>query len=525
MSTVTPDPVTVKPRRRWWIPGTIWLLVGAAVIGLTQRPELERNLSSWFVLALGCLGGLLTLGWFAALSGFSGRIRAGVTAAILILAVAVYLSVRVDGTISAIGFPRLVWRWTKTSQPRLELPPPPKVLPAAAAVSVADIPDAPQFLGAERDGVVRGAKLARDWTQRAPRELWRQPVGAGWSSFAVAGGRACTQEQRGEDEVLTCYDVRSGRLLWALPHTAHFTQWQGGEGPRATPTVDRGLVFAYGATGILECAELATGRRVWSHDVLKTYALGNLEWGISASPLVVDEAVIVSGGAKRGPTLLAFRRSTGDLLWQAGTDRASYSSPTLATLAGRRVILSFNAGTLTAHEQVTGAVLLAYAWSEEKIPKAAQPVVLPDNRVFISAGYGAGCVMLRISGTADQKLEATQVWKNLRMKNQFNTVAVREGLLYGLDDGMLACVDAATGERKWKDGRYGSGQTLLVDDLILIQSEEGPVVLAEAKPEGTRELGRLPALSSKTWNHPVLAGRYLLVRNDREAVAYELPQE
>jgi len=192
---------------------------------------------------------------------------------------------------------------------------------------------------------------------------------------------------------------------------------------------------------------------------------------------------------------------------------------------GRSVILSLNASSLTAHDPATGEVWLDFPWAVERVPKAAQPAVLDGDRVFLSAGYGAGCIMIQIKAGADARFTATPLWKSLRMKNQFNSVAVRAGYLYGLDDGVLACLDAATGERKWKDGRYGSGQSLLVDDLVIIQTETGPVVLAEAKPDAFRELGRIEALNTKTWNHPTLAGRYLFVRNDREAVAYALPVE
>jgi outer membrane protein assembly factor BamB len=143
--------------------------------------------------------------------------------------------------------------------------------------------------------------------------------------------------------------------------------------------------------------------------------------------------------------------------------------------------------------------------------------------VFLSAGYGIGCALLQITADASGKLIATELWKSMRMKTQFNSAAARDGFLYGLDDGLLACVDLANGNRKWKSGRYGSGQTLLVDDLVIVQSEPGPVFLASAKPEGYEELGQIPALSSKTWNHPTLAGRYLLIRNALEAACYELP--
>jgi outer membrane protein assembly factor BamB len=259
--------------------------------------------------------------------------------------------------------------------------------------------------------------------------------------------------------------------------------------------------------------------------VLKENHLANLEWGVSASPLVYEETVVVTGGNTKGATVLAFRRSTGEPLWRSGVNRASYSSPVLATLAGRRLVLSFDAAALTAYDPATGVRLLNHPWASERTARAAQPVVLPGDRVFLSAGYGVGCVLFQIKAATGNQLEATQLWKNMRMKNQFNSVAARDGFLYGLDDGLLACVDVESGERKWKEGRYGSGQTLLVDDLVIIQTESGPVVLAEAKSDGVRELGRIAALSSKTWNHPTLAGRYLLVRNDQEAAGYELPVE
>jgi outer membrane protein assembly factor BamB len=192
-------------------------------------------------------------------------------------------------------------------------------------------------------------------------------------------------------------------------------------------------------------------------------------------------------------------------------------------LAGNRVVLSVNAGSLTAHNPATGELLLNQPWTDDKWPKASQPIILDENRVFLSAGYGSGCALFKIQAGTDGKLAASQVWKNLHLKTQFNSAAARNGFLYGLDDGLLACVNASTGERKWKDGRFGSGQTLLVDDLIIIQGESGPVVLAEANPAGYKELGRFVALKAKTWNYPTLAGQYLLVRNSEEMACYELP--
>ncbi len=500
------------------------LLVTVSTVILNLQPDLERNAQIWLTAAIALLAALLGMFWLVFLSRLRWRTRL-ITFAILIATVgALAALLKVDGTVDGRGLPRFVWKW---STPKQRKPTAGQTNPSTATANTAkaalEITDVPQFFGPNRDGVVRGARLEPNWQTHAPRELWRQPVGAGWSAFAVVNGRAFTQEQQGEDELVTSYDVLTGRRLWAHTNHVRFHQWQGGEGPRATPTLDRGQVFAFGATGLLDCLDVEAGRRLWSRDVLGENRLPNLTWGASSSPLVFDETVVVAGGSAQGPTLLAYHRPTGEPLWRSGNDKASYASPVLATLAGRQVILSANAASLTAHDPKTGKVILDYSWSTDKWPKASQPVVLEDDRVFLSAGYGVGCVMLKVRATAEGTLAVAELWKNLRMKAQFNSVAARNGFIYGLDDGLLACVEIATGERKWKDGRYGSGQTLLVDDLVLIQSEPGAVVLAEASPDGFKELGRLRALSAKTWNHPTLAGRYLLVRNSEEMACYELP--
>ncbi|HZM02607.1 MAG TPA: PQQ-binding-like beta-propeller repeat protein [Candidatus Saccharimonadales bacterium] len=506
---------------RLWMPFSIGVLAFAAIVLVRLKPELEYNFASWFIAAIVLLAILLELVWFLFLSRFKWRLR---LIAFGILALSIFgltRTLRVDGTVSGNGLPKLAWRWTAARAPL------PSALPLALGASSRAAPestsDSPQFFGPHRDGIVTNAGLSHDWKTTPPKQLWRQPIGAGWSAFAVVGGRAYTQEQRGEAECVTCYDLLTGRLIWTHSNAVHFSQWQSGDGPHATPSVFQGKVFTMGAAGMLNCLEAETGQQLWSRNVLAENNLPNLTWGTSDSPLVFDDTVVVTGGQTNGPTVLAYRRADGKPLWRAGTARASYASPILTTLAGRRMVLSCNAASLTAHDPATGETLLDYPWTTDKWPKASQPVVIDGQRVFLSAGYGSGCMLLEVKAGADQKLAATPLWQNMRMKTQFNSAAAWNGFLYGLDDGLLACVEISTGERKWKDGRYGSGQTLLVDDLILIQSEQGDVALAEAKPDSFNELGRIAALHNKTWNQPTLAGRYLLVRNNEEAVCYELP--
>lgn len=525
MSRPTPSP-RPRPRGLPWFPVLLILLAAAAWIYVGTRPELERNFASWMTSAIRLLTGVLLLLWFLVSRRFSWRTKLGGFLGILGLAGLAYLSLRVDGTVDGTGLPRLVWRWSdshRSSPSPAAAPSSPAAPTPATDPRLAQADDVPQFFGPTRTGSVPAGKLSRDWTATPPKELWRQPIGAGWSAFAVVQGRAFTQEQRGEEEQVTCYDLFTGRLLWTHSDRARFFQWQGGEGPRATPTVHEGRVYAYGATGLLTCLDATTGRRLWQRSVLAENQLSNIEWGLSASPLIVDDRVVVTGGNPRGPVLFAYQRLTGEPAWKAGDDQASYASPILASVAGRRVILSHNARALSVHDPKTGAVLGEHAWGAEKWPKASQPVVVEGDRIFLSAGYGMGCLLLQAKAGPDGRLELIQVWKGIRMKTQFNSAALRDGFLYGLDDGRLACVDVRTGERRWKDGNYASGQTLLAGDLILVQSERGPVHLCAARPEGFEEFGRLAALEGKTWNHPVLAGRYLLVRHDREAACYELP--
>jgi outer membrane protein assembly factor BamB len=518
-----PAPAAPKSHRLW-IPFGIGSMALAGILVLYFKAELDLNFKSWAITVVAAFAALLELGWFVLLSRYGLRWRLATFGLFVLLIAGLKETLRVDGTVNGTGLPRLAWRWAVRRAPPLGAEPDVAAL-GRAPLRNATGPsaDVPQFFGPNRDGIVKNARLSTDWKSTPPKELWRHAIGEGWSAFAVVEGRAYTEEQRGDSECVTCYDLLTGGLIWSHSNAAHFSQWQSGDGPHATPSVYQGRVFAMGATGILNCLDAATGRVLWLHNILAENHLPNLTWGVSVSPLVFGDTVVVTGGQSNGPTVLAYRGSNGEPLWRAGTDKASYASPILAVLAGRRVVLSCNAASLTAHDPTTGRILLDYPWTTDKWPKASQPVVLDGDRVFLSAGYGSGCMLLKVNAGSNGTLVATPLWKNLKMKTQFNSVAARNGFVYGLDDGMLACVELSTGERKWKEGRYGYGQTLLVDDLVLVQSETGDVVLAEAQPGGDKELGRIPALRNKTWNHPTLAGRFLLVRNGAEAVCYELP--
>jgi outer membrane protein assembly factor BamB len=242
---------------------------------------------------------------------------------------------------------------------------------------------------------------------------------------------------------------------------------------------------------------------------------------MSGSPLVIDHMVVVNAGGPNDRSLVAYDATTGEFVWGGGNAGADYSSPLPATLAGVRQILIFNS-RVAAHDVASGKVLWEYPWPGGH-PHIAVPVILPEDRVLISSGYGTGSELLQIKMDADGKWSASRVWKSIRLKAKFTNVVYRDGFIYGLDDGILVCLDASDGSLKWKEGRYGHGQVILSGALLLVTDEGGDMVLVEPVPQEHRELTRFTALHGKTWNPPALAGEYLVVRNDKEAACYRLP--
>jgi len=512
---------STAPGVRWW-PVALVLAAAGLVLARIWIPEGDNRqvqvLASLLVLIVGVL---LLLLWLLAFSRLRARLR--LTAAVAVAAVIVLAAASVEiRDISGDLAPILAWRWSRPPAAPAASP-----MPGVVAVGgdteagpLAGAADFPQFLGPARNATVPGVILDPDWSARPPRERWRVPVGEGWSGFAVGGMRAITQEQRGDEEAVTCLDLGSGKTLWSYAYPAHFEDPLGGPGPRATPSIDDERVYALGGTGVLSVLDLADGSVVWSLNVIEEHGGGLPVYGVSASPLVIGERLFVLAGGSAGRTLVAYDARTGELLWTAGDDPAAYSSPSLVRLAGQEQVLLFTEDNVVSHDPASGEILWKQPWPWQT-QRVSQPLVLPGDRVFVSTGYGVGGRLFRIRRGAGG-WSSEQLWESRGLKAKFTNVVFRDGTIYGLDDGILVALDVESGERRWKRGRYGHGQLLLVDDLLLILSERGEVALVAASPDGYRELGRIVALDGKTWNHPALAGRYLLVRNGREAVCYEL---
>jgi outer membrane protein assembly factor BamB len=309
--------------------------------------------------------------------------------------------------------------------------------------------------------------------------------------------------------------------LWSYPVSAHYASVLAGEGPRCTPTVASNRVFTLGGTGVLSCLDPATGNRFWSRNIVDDAQSRVPEWGFAGSPLVYERKVIVSAGGAEDKSLLAYDIETGELVWHAGSRWVSYGSPFLATLGGVRQVLAFNSRHITAHDAVSGQVLWEYPWGNGQ-PQVAAPVLVASNQVLFSSGYGVGSELLEINRNSEGHLAATRVWQSRKMKAKFANLVQREGFLYGLDDGVLACIDLKDGSQRWKEGRYGHGQGLLVGDLFLLMAENGELVLLQPAPDAPHELHRFRVFNAKTWNPIALAGELLLVRNDQEAACVKL---
>ena len=461
--------------------------------------------------------------WVLFASNLRLGIRFGISALVIATGLAAALTLRIEG-VSGDLVPVLGWRFSKSSTPQAPSPrgrsaPVSSTPSSAEPARLEPTPtDSPQFLGSLRNGEVLGVTLAKDWKTTPPREVWRRAVGDAWSSFAVVGAYAFTQEQRGESECVVAYRLSTGDEIWAHGVAARYDNVVGGIGPRATPTVHEGTVYTLGATGKLSALEASRGTPRWQRDVVADEKAKVAEWGISGSPLLHKGRLFIHVAGR----LLAYDPTSGERLWGTDPDRWGYASPFVATLAGVEQIVSFHGRRISGHDLDGGRTLWSHPW-ETRNPTASQPMVVARDRLFVSSGYGTGCELLQLLPADDGALRVKSLWRTKRLKAKFTNVIIRGGFAYGLDDGVLVCLDLETGERRWKSGRYGHGQTLGLGPLLLVQAESGTVVLLEASPESARELGRLEALAGKTWNHATVAGNRLLVRNNREAACYELP--
>jgi outer membrane protein assembly factor BamB len=475
--------------------------------------------------------------------------RAGLLVA-SVLAWGYFTLIRFDGVTGDMVAERS-WRWSETSEDRyLKEIKSARGKPESASDTQSTASDAgtlqrtlptvtaadwPEFRGAARDAHLRGVNLAADWTAQPPREVWRRRIGPGWGSFAVVGDLVFTQEQRGENEAVICIDLTNGQDVWLHEDKARFTEIVAGAGPRATPTFHDGKLYTLGGSGRLNCLDAATGKVIWSRDVATDADTKPPGWGFSSSPLVVDGTVIVFAGHNYGErppadqvdvkkkAVLGYDAQSGEPRWKGGKGSHSYSSPQLLTTGDSRQVLMVSDYGLEAFEPATGQPLWEHKWFAEGIFRVCQPHVVGDSQVLIGTWMGHGTRLLTISRDGDT-WKVTEGWTSKELKPYFNDFVSRDGHVYGYDGEILVCLDLTTGKKKWKKGRYGHGQALLVGDAgqAVLVSDTGEVILMELTPQGPVEHGKFQAIKGKTWNHPVIAGGKLLVRNGEEMACFAL---
>ena len=376
------------------------------------------------------------------------------------------------------------------------------------------------FRGPKRDGKYDEGTVSTSWPSTGLPVLWKQPVGVGHASFVVADGKAYTIEQRRSQEVVAAYDINNGHELWTQKWNAEFND-STGDGPRATPTWDQGRIYALGATGELRCLDANSGAVIWGKNILSDNQAKNLPWAMAASPLIVDDKVIVLPGGANGKSVAAYNKMTGAPVWKVLDDPQAYVSPMLVELAGRRQIVVVSSFRVLGLAPENGALLWSYKWDTDMGINVSQPIVVDRNRFFISSGYGKGAALVEVKGSGNS-FTASTIWENKNMKNKFNSSVLHNGYIYGLDEGILVCLDVNTGERKWKEGRYGYGQVILTGNHLIVSSDQGEVALVKASPDKYTEVTRFSAVQGQMWNYPAIANGRLLVRNSTEMAAYDI---
>ncbi len=456
--------------------------------------------------------------WAVATRNLSNGVRRATMVAAILAGCGVFGLLR-SGGISGDGVSDFAWRWSKTSEERLLAAAHDHEVGGASVAATETGVDWPGFRGPGRDSVIRGVRIETDWTASPPVELWRRPVGPGWSSFAAGGGLLYTQEQLGEDELVSCYRLSSGEPVWTHRDKARFWEANAGPGPRATPTLTGGRLYTFGATGILNALNAGDGSVVWSRDVAADTGAKVPVWGFASSPLVVGDTVFVAAAGQ----LAAYDLATGDPRWFGPARRGGYSSPQLATIGGVSQIVLLSGVGATGFAPKDGTPLWEAAWPGGAI---VQPALTSEGDILISTSDmsgGIGIRRLAVARGADQ-WTVQERWTSNRFKPYFNDYVLKDGCAYGFDAAILACIDLRDGQRKWKGGRYGHGQLLLLSDqaVLLVLSEDGELALVRAAPDQFTELARFPAIEGKTWNHPALVGDTLLVRNGQEMAAFRL---
>jgi outer membrane protein assembly factor BamB len=497
---------------RW---GAVLLMI-VALFGasrLLDKSIATANMGMMFAIVSIPLMSLAFTVWAVASQGLSNRTRRLTMVLTIVFAAGVWTLLRTNGMTSHLHHD-LAWRWAKTQEEKFLTQSENETMSLPAATKT--LAFWPGFRGQNRDGIVYGTQIKTDWKASPPALKWQRPIGPGCSSFAVGNGLLYTQEQRGNSEAVVCYDLATGKPVWIHTDNARFWDSHAGAGPRSTPTLSNGYVVTFGATGILNVLNAGDGKVVWSRNAATDTGEKENGWGFTSSPLVAGDVVIVAATGK----LAAYDLSTGKPRWVGPDGGKGYSSPHLLKIGGvDQVLLMCSSGVISLAPD-NGTLLWKYQWPLGD--PILQPAQISDGDILLGGDMSHS--MRRIAVTHETAgWKVTERWTSSGMTPYFNDFVVHNGHAYGFDGLSLACVGIEDGKRNWRAGRYGGQLILLADqNLLLVLSEKGELALVSASPDKFVELARLPAIKGKTWNHPVLAGDILVVRNGQEMAAFKL---
>ncbi|MBY0587990.1 PQQ-like beta-propeller repeat protein [bacterium] len=408
--------------------------------------------------------------------------------------------------------------------------------------------DWPGFRGPQRDSQVLKVAINTDWAKKEPKILWTIPVGLSWSSMSVVGDWLFTQEQLGNEEAVVCYNTKTGQERWRHVAPALFKEIVSGPGPRATPTVDGQRLYTVGGTGLFHALEAGTGKEIWMHDLIKEYGARLPEWGFSCSPLVMAEQVVVYVDGKDGRGLVAFQTQTGKETWHIPISGMNYASAQKVVIGGVDMMLFVGDQGLLGIEPATGKILFDIKPTGFKMAPMVQPQLIDGNSIILAVGDGAGSARVTVTPpgesitrgdppadrpvafASDTKESPASVWsvkqdwETKSLKPAFNDFVQHDGALFGFDQNIFACIDAKTGSKLWKKGRYGFGQAIAFPEskAVLVVAESGEIILIAMDKKEHRELGTFPAVEGKTWNHPAFAHGVLFVRSGEEMAAIDI---
>jgi outer membrane protein assembly factor BamB len=384
--------------------------------------------------------------------------------------------------------------------------------------------DWPQWRGPNRDGVSKETGLLKEWPSQGPPLVWKtNGTGQGYSSMAISQGRLFTMGIRGNSEFVIAFDVATGRPLWVRPHGTPFTNDRG-SGPRGTPTVDGDRLYALGASGDLSCLEVNTGRIIWSLNILQKFSAPNIHWGLSESPLVLGDKVLVNAG---GPdaSIVALNKKDGSLIWKSQSDKAGYSSAMPLQVGDIPQAIFFTGSRALGLDVRDGRLLWEYSRVANNTANVATPIAR-NNRVFLSSDYGTGCALLELKPKG-KEVTAQEIYFNQNMKNHHSSCVLVGDTLYGYSSSILTALRFDDGQVAWKDRSVGKGSLAYADGRLYCFSEKGEVGLVEATPEEYREKGHfsIPQESLPTWSHPVIAGGHLYLRDQDTIYSFDIREK